>query len=181
MTLNVEIDGERLTLYQVGKYVLKYSKLSDVHKKWCDDFETELASGTNKFIYMRPRGSYKSTVHNISTVISLLIDDYVTNGCFTQSILIASATDTLANNLLSEVSEHLQTNEILLDIFDPQREGYIARSNQKGIWFKNREIRKEPNIACVGALSSIVSLHFSTIIVDDISNNEDRESLTVGE
>ena len=57
----------------------------------------------------------------------MLLDDYITNGKFTKTILIVSSTDTLATNLLSEVISHIKTNEFLSSIFDPNGEGFIEK------------------------------------------------------
>ena len=181
MTLNVEIEGKRLTLFDVSKNILGYDKMSEVHQKWGEKFEEERKNGRNRFCIIRPRGSYKTSFYNISLVIDLLIDDYVTNGKFTNTILICSSTDTLATNLLSEVMQHLKTNEFLLNIFDPNRTGFIDRINQRGVWFKNRTIKKEANIACIGAGAGLVSSHYSHIICDDICTSLDRDSKSVRE
>ena len=33
----------------------------------------------------------------------------------------------------------------------------LLRSNQRGVWFKNRKITKEASIACIGAGAGLVS------------------------
>lgn len=186
MTLNVKItsgDGEiPLTLYYLSKYVLGYDKMCDVHKRWGDSYETARKNGTKRFLIMRPRASYKTSFYTVSGVIDLLIEDFIENNCqITKSILIVSATDTLASNILGEIHQHLVTNETLLDIFDPERKGFLDKETKTEIKFKNSKIMKESNITSAGALASIVSSHYDIIICDDLSNQDDRESITIRE
>ena len=111
-----------------------------------------------------------------------MVENYIENkGIITISILIVSATDKLASNLLGEIHQHLTTNDTLLDIFDPNREGFLSRETHTEIKFKRSVIMKESNITSAGALASIVSSHYDVIICDDLSNQDDRESLTIRE
>jgi len=180
MTLYINMYGKPLTLFDTSKHLLGYDRLDEgVHREWCDTFEDSRRRGVTNFCRLEPRGTYKSTIFTCSLVIDLLLEDYITNGKFTKRILIASSTETLARNLLSEIKQHLTKNQTLLDIFDPARNGYLDRDNQTGIWFKKAAIHKEANIACIGAGSAITSSHYEVIICDDIVSNEDRESVTI--
>jgi len=183
MTLNVLYYDIPLTLFDVAKNILKYDKLSEVHYKWCNDFETIRKNGIKRIVKLKPRGTYKTTIYDISFVIDYLMDDWVqNNGVFTKRILITSAIDDNAKNILKEIREHLNNNEELHHFFGVKSSNdLIASENQSEVRFKNRKVHKEPNIAAKGALSSIVSSHYDLIICDDITNDEDRESAAVRE
>ena len=176
---NLQIYGKPLTLYNIAKYVLGYDKITEKHKNiWCDPLETNLKI-YNRHLYLKPRGTYKSTIYNVSLVINFLLQDWVdNNGKFTKCILVASATNELAEQFVGEIKQHLRDNEKLTRIF-----GYcpIKRDNQQEIWLQPRVIKKEPNIKAKGALSSLTSEHYQIIICDDLANNDDRESETTRE
>jgi len=175
--------GHPLTLYDLSKHVLGYSKLSSIHSEWTTKYEEARRNGTKRFLFMKPRGSYKSTVFTISGIIDILLENYIeNNGKITISILIVSATDTLASNILGEIYQHLTKNETLLDVFDSNRERKMfSKETQTELKFTCSTIMKEANLKSVGALSSIVSSHYDYIICDDLSNASDRESLTIRE
>jgi len=180
---NVEYYGKRLSLYNIARYMLGYEKLTeDVHKQWCDDLEEKIKTH-RRIVRLKPRGTYKTTIYNVSFVIDRLIQDYVDhNGMFTERILVASATNELAEQILYEIKQHLMYNENLIKFFDPYgNKKLVTKENLQEIVLHPRKIYKEPNIKAKGALSSIVSEHFSTIIVDDLCNADDRESAAVRE
>lgn len=153
--------------------MLGYSKLTDdVHKKWCDDLEYN-RKRYNRILLLKPRGTYKSSIYTISQVIELLMEDYVKNKQFTLRILIASSTDDLATQLLSEIVQHLQTNKDLREFFGRD---IIAGANQQAVTLSPRVVHKEPNIKARGSGAAIVGEHYDVIIADDIVNQEDRES-----
>lgn len=179
MTLDVEMFGVPLTIFDVSKNILKYEKMTDIHEEWGHSYEEARRNGCKRILRCKPRGTFKTTFYTISGIIDILIEDYVKNGEFTESILILSATDLLASNILSEIAAHLKRNETLLDIFDPNREGFIEKQTQTSIKFKKSAIMKEPNIMSAGVTASIVSAHFSICWLDDVSNSEDRFSPTV--
>jgi predicted phage terminase large subunit-like protein len=171
--------GVPLTIFDVSKNILGYEDMTTVHEEWGKSYEDARKNGCKRILRCKPRGTFKTTFYTISGIIDILIEDYVKHGQFTESILILSATDLLAANILSEITAHLERNDTLLDIFDPNREGYISKKTQTSIKFKNSAIMKEPNIMSAGVTASIVSSHFSICWLDDVSNSEDRFSPTV--
>lgn len=183
MTLNIDFYGKPLTLFDLSKNILGYDKLSEIHEKWGREYEDARRDGVKRFLLMKPRGTFKSTFFTISGIIDILLENYIeNNGKITISILIVSATDTLASNLLGEIHQHFTRNETLLDIFDPNREGKVfSKETQTELKFSCSTIMKEANLKSVGALSSIVSSHYNYICCDDLSNASDRESLTIRE
>lgn len=172
--LGYEYHGIPLTLYNISKYMLGYDKLTEeVHGVWCNELEQERLIH-NRILKLKPRGTYKTVIYTVSQCIELLMQDWLdNNGVFTKRILIASATDDLANQILSEIAAHLETNKNLHDFF-----GYnpVKSSKQGEVRLSPRVIKKEPNIRSRGALSSTVGEHFDYILLDDIVNSLDRES-----
>ena len=97
---NIVYHGKRLTLFNIAKYMLGYEKITeDVHKEWCDNLE-EAIKTHKRIMRLKPRGTYKTTIYNVSFVIDRLLDDYVKHdGKFTLRILITSATNDLAEQI----------------------------------------------------------------------------------
>lgn len=174
----VTIHGKPLSLFNVSKYMLGYEKLSEKHKEWCDKFEIQKRQ-FRRLLLMKPRGTYKTTIYSVSNIIDLLIEDWVrTGGTFDKRILLTSSTEDMAIQILSEVRQHLKYNENIKDFF-----GYdvVESYNQREIQLQPRTVHKEPSIKAKGALSAIVSEHYDIIIIDDLCNNDDRESPAVRE
>jgi predicted phage terminase large subunit-like protein len=171
--------GKALTLYNVAKYILEYDKLGPKHKEWCDRYEEIKKSGRQRILLMKPRGTYKTTIYSVSNIIDILMDDWVrTGGTFDKRILLTSSTEDMAVQILSEVRQHLKNSPNLKDFFgyDP-----VESYNQREIQLFPRSVHKEPSIKAKGAMSAIVSEHYDVIIVDDLCNNDDRESFAVRE
>jgi len=168
-----------LTLFNLAKTVLGYNKITEKHRRvWCDPLEENLKR-YRRHLYLKPRGTYKSTLYTVSFAINLLIQDWYDNGGkFTKRILVASATNELAEQFVGEIKQHLTENDKLHRVF-----GYnpVKRDNQREVWLNPRVVKKEPNIKAKGALSSLTSEHYDIIICDDICNNDDRESETIRE
>lgn len=171
--------GKVLTLYNVAKYILEYSKLDSKHKEWCARYEEIKKSGRQRILLMKPRGTYKTTIYSVSNIIDILMEDWVqTGGTFNKRILLTSSTEDMAIQILSEVRQHLKNNPNLREFFgyDP-----VESFNQREIQLTPRSVHKEPSIKAKGAMSAIVSEHYDVIIVDDLCNNDDRESNAVRE
>lgn len=152
--------------------MLGYSALSDIHERWCDDLE-ENRRKYNRILLLKPRGTYKSTIYTISQVIELLMEDYVKNKQFTLRILIISATEDLATQILSEITAHFLHNDELKAFFGRD---VIESSNNQSLTLMPRKIAKEPTIKARGSGAAIVGEHYTTIFIDDLANNKDRES-----
>jgi predicted phage terminase large subunit-like protein len=176
---NVLYHGVHLTLFRVAKHILGYGKMTeDKHQEWANNLE-KTRKKYKRMLYLKPRATYKTTLYSVSNTIDQVIEDWVQHdGTFNNRILICSATDEMACQILGEVKQHLKENAELTSIF-----GYdiIDSDNKREVWFKNRTIHKEPNIKAKGALAALVSEHYDIIIVDDLCNNDDRESDAVRE
>ena len=177
---NIVYHGKRLTLFNIAKYMLGYEKITeDVHKEWCDNLE-EAIKTHKRIMRLKPRGTYKTTIYNVSFVIDRLLDDYVKHdGKFTLRILITSATNDLAEQILSEIKEQLTKNENIKQFFaDFGNDNPITRENQQEIILNPRIIKKEPNLKARGALSAMTSEHYDIIICDDVCYDDKTEILT---
>ena len=180
---NIVYHGKRLTLYNIAKYMLGYEKITeDVHKGWCDDLE-EVIKTHKRIMRLKPRGTYKTTIYDVSFVIDRLLDDYVKHdGKFTLRILITSATNDLAEQILYEITQHLAENENIKQFFaDFGNDNPIIKLNQQEVVLHPRVVKKEPNLKARGALAAMTSEHYDIIICDDIANDSDRESATIRE
>lgn len=163
-----------LSLYNISRYMLGYERMvPEVHGVWCETLEQERLKH-NRFIRLKPRGTFKTSLYTVSQSIELLMEDWLKNdGQFDKRILIASATETLATQILGEISSHFVSNPNIQEFF-----GYNPVRNAKygELWLEPRHIRKEPNVKAIGSGTAIVSEHYDVIIADDIVNSEDRES-----
>ena len=180
---NIVYHGKRLTLFNIAKYMLGYEKITeDVHKEWCDDLE-EAIKTHKRIMRLKPRGTYKTTIYDVSFVIDRLLDDYVKHdGKFTLRILITSATNDLAEQILYEITQHLTENENIKQFFaDFGNDNPIVKLNQQEVVLHPRVVKKEPNLKARGALAAMTSEHYDIIICDDIANDSDRESAAIRE
>mgnify|MGYP000338941835 CR=1 FL=1 len=168
-------NGKYIDFYKFCKYILGYDKLSEPHKRWCETLERERKKH-KRLMFLKPRGTFKSTIYTVSyTLWRIILDKYKYND-IPHRILIASATNELACQFLGEIRQQLMLNE-KLKWFGLT----ITKETQQEIWLKRRTIHKEPTIKAKGALAAITSEHYDLIIVDDLCNNEDRESETIRE
>lgn len=177
---NIVYHGKRLTLFNIAKYMLGYEKITkDVHKEWCDNLE-EVIKTRKRIMRLKPRGTYKTTIYDVSFVIDRLLDDYVKHdGKFTLRILITSATNDLAEQILSEIKEQLTKNENIKQFFtDFGNDNPISRDNQQEVVLNPRIVKKEPNLKARGALAALTSEHYDIIILDDVCFDDKTEVLT---
>jgi predicted phage terminase large subunit-like protein len=177
---NIVYHGKHLTLFNIAKYMLGYEKITkDVHKEWCDNLE-EVIKTRKRIMRLKPRGTYKTTIYDVSFVIDRLLDDYVKHdGKFTLRILITSATNDLAEQILSEIKEQLTKNENIKQFFtDFGNDNPISRDNQQEVVLNPRIVKKEPNLKARGALAALTSEHYDIIILDDVCFDDKTEVLT---
>jgi len=173
MILQIEVDGrkERFDLFRFSKQILGYDKLIDEpHRRWAQQCDAR----RKRALYLKPRGTYKSTIYTISDSIWRLLENPDLR------ILIANATEDQAKQFLAEISGHYLRNERLRELHY-EMWGCEAlnkdSANAERLTINSRKIiRKEPSIGTVGALGNIVSSHYDIVKVDDLCNLKDRES-----
>ena len=167
---------EKIDLFRFSRDVLGYDKLQeDPHRRWC----YQASEDYRRSLFLKPRGTYKSTIYTISDTIFRLLENP------NLRILIANATDDRAKEFLGEIAGHYKKNEDLKELhyFLHGCEALDSGSatTEKLTLNSRRIIRKEPSVAIISALANIVSSHYDIIKVDDLCNLEDRESPTTRE
>ena len=165
-----------LDFFTFAKKVLGYTLLEkEIHRPWCN----ELDQRNPRILTLEPRHTYKTTVYMKAYPIWRLFEN--TN----LRILLASAVSENVQNFLSEISGHYLRNGRLIELYQAKyhkRPLSPLAEKKKKITLSTRTVNHaEPSIAVIGALGNIVSAHYDIIIVDDLCNEEDRESPTIRE
>lgn len=163
-------DGKtkELSFYSFSKYVLGYSKFTDVHKRWAEEAE----SSHKRKLFLKPRGTYKSTLFTVSYILWRLVKNP------NERILICNATNDNSEAFLREITSHLIRNKRFIEIFGKLIDERASKVSS--ITLTNRTVHsKEPSISCIGVLGNLVSSHYSLIIADDLCNAADRESESI--
>lgn len=163
-----------LDFYAFAKKVLGYTLLEkEIHQPWCHELDKRYP----RILTLEPRHTFKTTVYMKAYPIWRLFEN--TN----LRILLASAVSENVQNFLSEISGHYLRNERLLELYQAKyhkRPLSPLAEKKKKITLATRTINHaEPSIAVIGALGNLVSAHYDLIIVDDLCNEEDRESPTI--
>ncbi len=165
-----------LDFYTFAKKVLGYTLLEkEIHQPWC----VELDARHPRVLTLEPRHTFKTTVYMKAYPIWRLFEN--TN----LRILLASAVSENVQNFLSEISGHYLRNDRLIQLYQAKyhkRPLSPLAEKKKKVTLATRTVNHaEPSIAVIGALGNIVSAHYDIIIVDDLCNEEDRESPTIRE
>lgn len=159
-----------IDFFNFTRYILGYDKLSDIHKEWAKEVDTT----TRRKLYLKPRGTYKSTIYTVAYPLWKLVHNP------NERILIANATSDNAEAFLREITTHLIRNDRFKEVF-----GKLVNANASkvsSVTVLNRtSFNKEPSVSTVGVLGNLVSAHYSTIICDDLCNDKDRESESIRE
>ncbi len=165
------VETYRFELFSFAREVLGYTRLEeDPHLQWC----VELDQRHPRSLWLEPRYTYKSTVFTKSYPIWRLLENP------NLRILIVNATAENAEAFLSEIVGHFLRNERLLQLWDMVYHTYpldprSAKTKSIILTTRTRNF-SEPSIGTVGALGNLVSSHYDLIIVDDLCNEDDRES-----
>jgi predicted phage terminase large subunit-like protein len=120
------------------------------------------------------RGAGKSTLCDVAKTIQLLIEDR------SLRIVLASRTMTQSEAFLKEIKGHLESNQLLAELFGP-----FYDPNLVSKW-DNREIEilgrgratKEASITCVGADGAVVGKHYDVEMSDDLVDEENSRTKT---
>ncbi len=159
-----------IDFFNFTKFLLGYSRLSEVHREWCKEVDTT----HGRKLFLKPRGTYKSTIYTVAYPLWKLVNNP------NERILIANATSDNAEAFLREITTHLLRNERFIDVFGKLIDNNTSKVSS--VTIKTRtSFQKEPSINTVGVLGSIVSAHYSTIVCDDLCNDKDRESESIRE
>ena len=165
---------DTFSLFSFARKVLGYTLLKKYpHRQWCN----ELDKRHPRSLWLEPRYTYKSSVFTKTYPIWRLLENP------NLRILIVNATAENAEAFLSEIVGHLLRNKRLLELhqsihhlppLDPR-----AAKTKSFILNTRTQNFSEPSIGTVGALGNLVSSHYDLIIVDDLCNEDDRESPSI--
>jgi predicted phage terminase large subunit-like protein len=164
----------KLDFFTFAKKVLGYTLLEkEIHQPWCYELDKRLP----RMLTLEPRHTFKTTVYMKAYPIWRLFENS------NLRILLASAVSENVQNFLSEISGHYLRNDRLIELYQAKynkRPLSPLAEKKKKITLSTRTVNHaEPSIAVIGALGNIVSAHYDIIIVDDLCNEEDRESPTI--
>jgi len=141
--------------YYLGKHTLGYDRFTELHAGWLD-----LLLRHKKIVLVAPPGHYKSTVATITYPLFRLTEDR------NLRIMIINEVLENAKAFLSEIKGHLRDNEEFRAAHGTWHMDADAWTADK-IQLRRDVIRKEPTVAAVGVLGTLVSQHPNLIIVDD--------------
>jgi predicted phage terminase large subunit-like protein len=161
---------KEITFYIFAKYILGYSKLTDVHKLWCVDSENI----SKRKLILRPRGTYKSTLHTVSYILWRIIQNPNIR------ILIANSTSDNAEAFLREITSQLIRNTKFTDVFGKLLDANASKVSSITVNTRTKHA-KEPTVSCIGVLGNLVSNHYDLVLCDDLCNAADRESESIRE
>ena len=177
MILNIKSpEGEvhPLDLFNFARNVLGYSLLEkNPHAVWCK----QLDKHPLRSLWLEPRYTYKSSVFTKSYPIWRLLENP------NLRILIVNATAENAEAFLSEIVGHLLRNKQFIELYQSIYHTFPLdprAAKTKSFILNTRTLNfSEPSIGTVGALGNLVSAHYDLIIVDDLCNEDDRESPSI--
>ena len=177
-SLKFTSSGKRhtLTLFSFARKVLGYTLLEKYpHLQWCNEVDKHHP----RSLWLEPRYTYKSTVFTKAYPIWRLLKNP------NLRVLLVNATAENAEAFLSEIVGHLLRNKNFLNLYQSIFHTYPldprAAKTKSFILNTRTHNFSEPSLATVGALGNLVSSHYDLIIVDDLCNEDDRESPSIRE
>jgi predicted phage terminase large subunit-like protein len=170
-----------LDYYRFCRHILGYDKMGPEHKRWQKQlYDAVNKQGLHKLVFLKPRGTYKTTFYTVGLPLWLHL------GNPNLRILIANSVGENAKRFLSETTGHYLRNPKLKELYelmgypDVPVDPHSATTTSLKLTNATK-ITKEPSMSITGYGSSIVSQHYDVIIVDDLCDRADRESLAVRE
>lgn len=113
-----------------------------------------------------PRGTFKSTFFTVGLTLQKIAKNR------DERILIANATGSNSERFLGEIKEHLRGNETYLELYGKMYDKRM-KWNENEIVVPGRSLGvKESTVTAIGVGGNLVSQHYSTVICDDLVNNE---------
>jgi len=157
------------------RHVLDMDLLTEItHKRWCLDHMRAIKLSKKRVMRLKPRGTYKSTIYGIGTILYLW-------GCFSPQLRIFY---TSANALLlQEVSDKLNQyigsdkSETLYSLIFGITKDTAAKNTSDVMNIKGRSGKGFSLILRTSGGSS-VGIHPNVIITDDPLDANDRDSQT---
>ena len=159
------------SLFTHAKVGMGYHYIPDDAQDWCQWLQSKwnpCAPERNNVMVQVMRDSFKSTTITQSYPSWLLAHNP------NLAILILSKKDSNAKMFADAQRKRFETGDFQ-EIFGKWRTR--NKWDSEKMFIKGRKIpRKEPSIMSAGIKSSLTSLHFDVIIMDDITTNEDMYS-----
>jgi len=157
--------------FYLAKKILRYDRMYEsIHRPMV---ERACNLDNKRSLELLPRGIYKTTVRTILKSIYILIRDP------NAKILICMNSATNAQRTLSEIKAQLERNTRFKKFFGDWCTG-STRWQGNSIVIAPRTIgSKEGSIDVIGKDTSITSMHYDYILIDDIVDERDRDSEAV--
>lgn len=134
-----------------------------VHGEWDTWYHS---SGKRIKLILVPRATFKSTFFTVGLSLQKIAKNR------NERILISNATGSNAERFLGEIKEHLRSNEVYTQLYGEMYDKSL-RWNENEIVVTGRSLGiKEATVTAMGVGGNLVSQHYSTIIADDLVNNE---------
>lgn len=155
------------------KYVLGFDKINEPHRRWLDKLTKDIFIIIN-MIRLKPRGVFKTTLYGIGLMLWFwaIISRQA-------RFLYASANEALLDEVSSEIHKFLEPTSIYSFIF-----GITIDESEKNTSYVINIIGREGkgfSLTLKTSGSSTAGLHPHCIIVDDPSDQKDRDSRVVRE
>jgi len=142
-------------------------KLGGFHKELCTFVQN---NRTRKKIILIPRGHLKSTLITIGYSTFRIVED------INIRILIMNNTWQMAVDFLTEIKNHLQRNETLIECYGKLAENPLEWSQDRITLQRSDHGVKGPTVWAAGIESNLVGSHPDLIIMDDLVTRESTET-----
>mgnify|MGYP003957366529 CR=1 FL=1 len=153
--------------FYIAKVILKYSLLlEDMNRPMMDS-----VMGDESTMELDPRGSYKTTTRTVSGAIAHIIKNP------NISILIMMNSATNAYKVLSEIKAQIRKNARLRYFCGDWYTGSTRwQANSIILGCRTDTANKTGTIDAVGKETKVTSQHYDLIFLDDIADEDDRDS-----
>lgn len=187
----------RYDLFFLAKHILGYDLMEEaVHGDMCkytesllpsrppeweppsethgEGLEDQYKNGNTNLLLLMPRGTFKSSVVTIGFSLQYILNDP------NARILIDSETFTKAKAFLSEIKDHLESNEAYREVFKAIHGMYPDDGKKKEMLWTDSQIKlacrskpqKEPTFMVSGIDKTINGMHYDMIIMDDVHSEK---------
>lgn len=155
------------SLYIFNKYVLDVEKgkqkLAPFHKELCTFIDEDKRK---KKLLLIPRGHLKSTLVTIGYSLQSIVKNPNIR------ILILNATWQMSVDFLTEIKNHLTTNEELIKLYGDLAADAPEWSQERILLRREDKNIKGPTVWATGIESNLVGSHPDLIIFDDVVNRD---------
>lgn len=161
----------RRNLFFMAKGILGYRDITEsCHGPLCVFMDQHPARFK---LTLMPRGHYKSTLNTIARNIQAVVRNP------NDRILILNETSSNAENFLTAISDHFESNPILRALYSSVIPKKPKAWSSKELVFNRQWIGPEPTISAMGMTSALTSRHYTRISIDDPISEEAAKSDTV--